>query len=562
MTHDHDYHPDRMLPRWADPAVAEQGLNVQEVSRRRLLRGAGLFGAGFLASAAFGGEALAATAERESAAVGGPSSRYAYLVGDHHVHSRYSHDAKYDLLQQTGRAEQFGLDWMVLTEHSNIGHASPGGAREQHEEIRGIREACPRLLVFQGLEWYIPAAEHATVMSAPGRHEVDLLTQFELAHDGKLNKRDASTSENEQAAVDAIRWLARQRRLGIVPDVLLFANHPSRLGIDSPHELRAWRDAAPEIFIGMEGAPGAQAAAIATNSGAGSVRGEYENAPSAKSWPGYPLESYRTLGGFDWMSATVGGMWDSLLAEGKPFWITSNSDNHRTVCDTWRDGDFPPGTDFDQLGHKPSPTDTGVPQHGSDFWPGQFSRTHVGVTRFGYRQVMDGLRAGRVWVDHGHLIDDIDVRLRRDGFDPHGVTLGQRLRVRRGRQVSLDVTITPASRHNSNGDLPRLATLDVIRGTVIGPGTDRDSWCAPDTRVVDHIDVSHRRGTFTLHIPLGRVDEPFYVRLRGSDGKSNAPGPFGPAVDAHAPQPHSPGEGNPWNDLWLYTNPIFVDVTH
>ncbi|MBA8930712.1 hypothetical protein BC739_007959 [Kutzneria viridogrisea] len=548
---------ERMLPRWADPEVAQDRLDAQGVSRRALLRGAGLFGAGFLATTTLGaGTARAA----ESTADCGGARRYGYLVGDHHVHSLYSHDAKYRLLQQTEHAVQFGLDWMVLTEHSNFGHATAGGAAREHEEILRVRAAQPRLLVFQGLEWYIPAAEHATVMSPPGRHEVDLLTRFELAHDGKLTKRDKSTPDNERAAIAAIQWLARQRREGSVPDVLVLANHPSRLGIDSPHELRAWRDAAPEIFIGMEGAPGAQAAAIATNSTPDSVRGEYQNSPSDQSWPGYPAEAYRTFGGFDWMTATVGGMWDAMLAEGKPFWITSNSDNHRTVLDTWHDGDFPPGTDFDSLGHKPDPYDTGTPQNGSDFWPGQFSRTHVGVTHFGYREVMAGLRAGRVWVDHGHLLDGIEVRLRRDGFDPSGVTLGQRLRVRRGRHVSLEVTITPASRRNPRGDLPRLATVDVIRGAVTGPVADRDSWRAPNTRVVEHIDVSHRRGTFTLRIPLGRVDAPFYVRLRGSDGNRTGVGPLGAAIDPCGPQRHGPGQGDPWSDLWFYTNPIFVDV--
>src|SRR5262249_20061307 len=32
-----------------------------------------------------------------------------------------------------------------------------------------------------------------------------------------------------------------------------------------------------------------------------------------------PLESYRTWGGFDWFTATVGGLWDSMLAKGRPW---------------------------------------------------------------------------------------------------------------------------------------------------------------------------------------------------------------------------------------------------
>ena len=177
----------------------------------------------------------------------------------------------------------------------------------------------------------------------------------------------------------AIKWLAEQRRSGYVDDVLVLANHPLRLGIDSPHEMRDWRDAAPEIMIGMEGAPGAQGAAIPGWRGATSIRGEYENKPSAQSWPGYPAEAYLTYGGFDWSTATVGGLWDAMLAEGRLFSITTNSDAHRIVFDTWKNGDWPAGQNFDNAGKLPDPVNTDTPQPGSDFWPGQFSRTHVGV---------------------------------------------------------------------------------------------------------------------------------------------------------------------------------------
>jgi len=31
-------------------------------------------------------------------------------------------------------------------------------------------------------------------------------------------------------------------------------------------------------------------------------------------------------------------------------------------------------------------------------------------------------------------------------------------------------------------------------------------------------------------------------------------------VSSHGPIPHPPGDGDPWLDTWLYTNPIFIDV--
>jgi hypothetical protein len=290
------------LPEWADPDVPDSALDPQGVSRRGLLRRAGLFGAGFAAA-----NLLDATpAEAHDS-----DPDLVYLVGDHHVHSVYSHDAKYTFSQLAQRGAQYGLDWMAFTEHSNFGHANAGGALREHDQVLKARADNPRLLIFQGLEWYLPGAEHATVFTAPGPGEADVLRQFELAFDGKLLGKADSTPDNEALAVAGIRWLAERKRSGYVPDALVLANHPSRLGIDSPHELRAWRDAAPEIVIGMEGAPGAQGAAIPGWGGPTSIRGEYQNQPSAQSWPGYPAEAYLTHGGFDWMTATVGGLWDA-----------------------------------------------------------------------------------------------------------------------------------------------------------------------------------------------------------------------------------------------------------
>ncbi|HEX6359362.1 PHP domain-containing protein [Actinophytocola sp.] len=550
--------PFQPVPEWADPQIPSASLDPQGMSRRRLLSRAGLLGAAFAGSSMFGLPSAAASR--------GGDPELVYLVGDHHAHTVYSHDAKYTFSQIASAAAGYGLDWIVFTEHSNFGHANAGGASAEHAEILKARTENRRLLIFQGLEWYIPGAEHCTVFSPPGPNEVDLLTRFELAYDGKLlgytagGPSDPNTPRNEAHAVAALRWLAEQRATGYVDDVLVLANHPLRLGIDSPHELRAWRDAAPQIMIGMEGAPGAQGAAIPGWRAPTSIRGEYENAPSANSWPGYPLEAYRTYGGFDWATATVGGLWDAMLAEGRLFTITTNSDVHRVVFDTWRNGDWLPGQNFDNTGRLPDPVNTTEPQPGSDFWPGQFSRTHVGVTKYGYRDVMAGLRAGRVWVDHGHLVDGLDVRLKRDDDTGRGVTLGGRLRVRRGERLTLTVTVTTSTRRNPYGDLPKLAHLDVIRGAVRRPAPDRDEWRAPDTRVVRTSDVSGRTGTYTLRIPLGCVEESMYVRLRGSDGRRNGPGLLGATIDPHGPTSHEPGNGDPWLDTWCYTNPIFVDV--
>src|SRR5262249_25000496 len=205
-------------------------------------------------------------------------------------------------------------------------------------------------LVFQGLEWNIPGAEHGTVFVHPGPNEVAVLKEFENVYDGVVVNATGSNPTNEALAVAGVNFLAGAVSSQRVRDARFLANHPARKGIDSPHEIRAWRDPNPRIAVGMEGAPGHQAAGLVN--GAASARGFYDFSPSADSFPGYPPESYRTWGGFDWMTATVGGLWDSLLAEGKPWWITANSDSHMVYADIATRG---PNSDFNANGRYDDP---------------------------------------------------------------------------------------------------------------------------------------------------------------------------------------------------------------
>ena len=100
----------------------------------------------------------------------------------------------------------------------------------------------------------------------------------------------------------------------------------------------------------------------------------------------------------------------------------------------------------------------------------------------------------------------------------------------------------------------------MIRGVTGRRAADPDSFQAPMTRVEHTADTHRRTGIYTLRIPLGPARESGYLRLRGSDGRRNGPGLHGRRVDPHGPLPHPPGDGDPWEDTWLYTNPIFIDV--
>jgi hypothetical protein len=566
LGHKHPHHPHEHepsspadLPPALDASVPDSELSPSELSRRGFLRGAGLMGGAAAAASVLGTPGVAA-AHDDSPSHGGGSSHgggLLWLAGDHHIHTQYSGDAVYRVIDQARHARAYGLDWMVITDHGSVQHARIG-VEKVNPDIVNTRDALRDLLIFQGLEWNIPAAEHGTVFVHPGRNEVAVLKEFENSFDGTVKGAGAPTAANEALAVSAIKFLGDSVRRRRVDGALFLANHPARRGVDSPHEFRAWRDADPSVAVGMEGAPGHQAAGIAEPSGPGGGRGAYDNDPGPASFPGYPLESYRTWGGFDWFTSTVGGLWDSLLAEGKPWGITANSDAHVIWLDTVNRG---PSSDFPNNGFYNDPVYGGTVLNGAgDFWPGYYSRTHVGATSRSYRAVMDGLRSGRVWVDHGGLIAGLDVRVREAGDrrKDSGTPLGGAFRDRRGTAVELTIEVDLAHSPNWAQFVPTLARVDVIRGAVTGPVSDADTFEAPATKVVKSFDVAAGTGKVSFTYSLGRIDEPFYVRVRGTDGKRTAPGYHGAAVDPVGPAMDEVGNADPWVDLWFYSNPIWV----
>ncbi|MPY31011.1 histidinol-phosphatase [Streptomyces adustus] len=551
--HHHDSGEASSLPPALDLSVPDEELTPGQLSRRSMLRRTGLLGAGLAAGSVLGGAGQAAAAPGSLAAHhDSHSGGYLWLAGDHHIHTQYSSDAKYRVIDHVRQANAHGLDWMVITDHGSVAHAKIG-VEKVNPDIVAARDQIDDTLVFQGLEWNIPAAEHGTVFVHPGKNEVAVLKEFENSFDGSVKGASASSPANEALAIAGINFLAEQVQRRKVKDVLFLANHPARKGIDSPHEIRGWRDAQPTIAVGMEGAPGHQAAGLPAPLGAGSGRGIYDNSPSADSFGGYPLESYRTWGGFDWMTSTVGGLWDSLLAEGKPWWVTANSDSHNVYADTAVRG---PNSDFNNNGRYEDPVYGGTLNvTDTDFWPGQYSRTHVGAASFSYKAVMDGIRAGRVWVDHGGLISGLNAQLRSGN---RAVTLGGALTVRRGSQVDLVVEISLANGPNWAQFVPKLARVDVVQGDVTGPVADKDTFATPATKVVKSFEVNKSTGAVRLTYSLGRVDKPVYVRLRGTDGNRSAVGLRGAAVDPAGPAMDVIGDADPWKDLWFYSNPMWV----
>lgn len=565
-SHDHSHENDSVQNNWDE---ADRPLDDLTLTRRGLM---GALGAAAAAAslAPLGAAPAGATTHLDAQKrTVNPWKPYRYhLAGDHHIHTQYSPDAMYTVDTHVKNASKNGLDWMVITDHGGTAHQKYSVDMITND-IKDARRAYGNTAVFQGLEWNVPGAEHATVILPPHGTTPSVLKQFELLFDGTVladakKITNANASDGEPYAVAGLKWLADQVKSGVVPMALMFANHPTRKGLDSPAEIRAWREAAPDIVMGWEGAPGHQAAGISTAAGGpGAGRGYYDNAfNESYSYSGYRATAtenpLRTYGGFDWATARVGGLWDSLLAEGKPWWITANSDSHQVFQDTFVGGNLTTGTTlntayYNTTGKYSNPVDTGkaIGTYG-DFWPGTYSRTIVSSISKSYLTLMKALKSGLILTTHGGIIDGADIRVTTSD-DAQGVATGGRTFVKKGGTVTATITIDLATRPNYIGNIPLLKKVDLISGPITGPVTDQQTMFAPNTKVEKTFEVSQTSGQVVLTYTYKNVGSSFYLRYRGSDGNKLAANGVDPVMDTM-------GDANPWNDLWFYSNPVFIDA--
>lgn len=426
-----------------------------------------------------------------------------WLPGDHHVHSEWSvdwdhgttpptpirgGDSSYTRSRNAQRAQHFGLRWMVHTDHGGPGHSAV--TRDHaYPALLEARRDVPGLIQFNGMEFDVPAGEHATLIIAPGPLEREQLVTLE---------RDYSRSEPLQGSRDTQQQMldALDHMRSLAPLPVLLINHPSRTatgagqwGAVTPDELNAWHAAAPQVLVGMEGAPGHQATR--------SERGLYRNAAAP------------TRGGFDQMTTEVGGVWDRMLAAGTRFWITASSDSHVNV----RDG-------------------------GSDFDPGEYSRTYVWA-RPDAGDILAGVRGGRMFAVTGDLIDRLELTVQAvDGSGSVG-RMGDAVKLAPGTPMRVQLRVRQPSVANAAGQHPRLRQLQLIVGS--GPAQAPQMQTRRFTATDWKQDGAWYQAAWELPAPANGG----FVRARGSN------------TDEPTPLEDVKGE-DPWQDLWFHSNPVFI----
>ncbi|HEX9093634.1 MAG TPA: hypothetical protein VF902_06585 [Coriobacteriia bacterium] len=461
-----------------------------------------------------------------------------WLAGDMHTHTLITDGSVTQSEVARQAFETYALDWFANSEHGGqASHDASGQPVKGMWRWRSLIDASwpavliarsryPMRLVVQGLEWGMPGLGEASVGLVSG--EPTSIASFEFAFDSA----DAATSgpsgapakdrRDAASAVRAVAWLqANHQRTSYVQ-----INHPSRKRPFSAADLRRLLDAGPDVVIGFEGFPGHQKAA---------VRGDYARPAVHSPKRAVVATTGLTQGGADPMVAEVGGLWDSLLSEGRRFCVFANSDFH---------------------------------SEGSDFWPGEYAKSWTKAARGGdYDALVAGLQSGRSFAVTGGLIDRLRFEASSGG---RRVAMGDEpLVVEPGADVTITVRFR-SPRRNAEGDEPAVDHVDLISNDVTAPaaaGTPGYSKATSAAQVARTFGGSGANGTIRDSADRWReftwvargITSDHYFRLRGTNLAPSTAGQTEPDGDPLPDAvPNSAVEA--WKDLWFYSNPVWIDV--
>ena len=481
------------------------------------------------------------------------------------------------------RNNQFGLDWWANSEGGGafsrfgrisgtgadplgtnvtwagagitpLGNNLSGGNLWRWQSIRDYsfadvvtaRTNYPTKTIIQGFEWNVPGAklngavvsqghEHCLMGSIAGEFgaapNANAVAQFEYQFD--MNDNDSSAdngmgwtksvnaNNSDAKMLEAAAWLQNN----YPTTSWLVPAHPERKAAWNGATFRMLNDIAPSVAFGFESMPGHQKSPN---------RGEYVSTSVGGG----------TYGGCGIYAAKVGGLWDSLLGEGRQYWLFANSESQDVST--------------------------------NDFYPGEYQKTYTCVTNGRDPQaIVNGLRSGNSFVVQGDLIDALD-------FKVAGASMGSTV-LSRSNVVTVSIRVhdpVGANKGPAEHNTPSLDHLDVIAGRYgcAFPSNDAsyNSESNLTTRVVARFGsagtVTDSKGLSSIwwtdlgdgwkQMSLDFDTRGFrtYFRLRGSNLGLNVNGQTDGVGNPLLDIPGSNNITNAFDDLWFYSNPIFVTL--
>ncbi|WP_124059490.1 LPXTG cell wall anchor domain-containing protein [Vaginisenegalia massiliensis] len=462
-----------------------------------------------------------------------------------------------------------GFDYLMTSEHLRWSPRDINGQDTERkatwESVKAQVEAFNKLkaegkyagkVYYPGFEWDMFGLDHAAVAiieEGTNRVPLDAYRKFEwlYAYDTatelfKNNEFEVfgprdSYKKDKTNSYDGLRWLEKY-----YPKSLMLVNHPSRHnggnGEVRAEDIRKMLELAPSVVFGVEGMPGNQM---------GGDRGETRD----------------IYGGTDVMVAKVGGVWDSLLGEGRPFYNFANSDFHFKVSEN-------------EL-------------YSSGYWPSEYSRNYSTVSGNTFESIAQDLKKGNTWSVYGDLISGLEFFVT---AGDQKATMGETLKVAKDTAAKLTIRFKDTAKNNYKPiydgyestitNNPILDHIDLIIGNIYGKVADQRIDYNPTTRIANRFTdkdwtKADADGWHTIELPF-TIDQDMYMRLRGTN---HAPGTEGqtdmqgnPLLDPEMQKPkqenfaseaeymaalrtylNQVNERN-YADLWFYANPINLIV--
>jgi hypothetical protein len=404
--------------------------------------------------------------------------------------------------------------------------------------------------IYSTVEWDMPAHEHfnvGIVSRTPEATQVmQALNEFEYRFTDKpvtmFNPDDVARwgtdrgAKTHADALKAITWLRDH-----FPDTSYgIINHPFRHPTNyQPSDFREFNDLAPNIAFGIEGMVGNQMEPD---------RGGYAS-------PYTPDNARaRLYGGVDATVSQLGGIWDSLLGEGRRIWNFGNSDFHFKI----------------------------IGGNSSGYFPGEYTRNYVWVDGNDMPAIFAGLRSGKAFTVNGNLISALDFKISACAIAP--AEMGGELRVPQGTKIQITIRWkselpsnyeTPIGSGIVPGKIPVLDHLDLIAGDVttkaVAGTPEYNNATNPSTHVESRFSASAATtdadgyNVVTYEVTATKNQ---YFRLRGTNLGVDVQGEMQngePLADQQVNIADNQMRFNAINDrnyadLWFYSNPIFVTV--